>query len=215
MNKDRFMKNGVFSLEYDKETLKDMVLELQDENKALRMIIKIIIEDQQRSLDQARNFLIKKKKFKYHINDYNNPIIDYSSFIEQFWRCFMKLFQKKNKDVVSQSNLLELNELLKKYELEGASNKDKIDLMVRIKQINTLLNKLNMSKIKKQFSSSFCVQELIFIKFFVFVIGFAFGYFLPSILKFLFRFYLNLKYKEKKYMDLMDNIDNIDNDFWR
>lgn len=61
----------------------------------------------------------------------------------------MKLFKKKNKDVVSQSNLLELNELLKKYELEGAINKEKIDLMVRIKQINTLLNKLNMSKIKK------------------------------------------------------------------
>ena len=63
----------------------------------------------------------------------------------------MKLFKKKNNDVVSfsRSNLLELNELLKKYELEGASNKDKIDLMVRIKQINTLLNKLNMSKIKK------------------------------------------------------------------
>ena len=82
MNKDRFMKNGVFSLEYDKETLKDMVLELQDENKALREIIKIIIEDQQISLDQARNYLIKKKKFKYDINEYNNPIIDYSSFIE-------------------------------------------------------------------------------------------------------------------------------------
>lgn len=31
--KDKFMKNGVFSLEYDKETLKDMVLELQEENK--------------------------------------------------------------------------------------------------------------------------------------------------------------------------------------
>lgn len=61
----------------------------------------------------------------------------------------MKLFKKKNKVVASQSNLLELKELLKKYELEGASNKDKIDLMVRIKQINTLLNKLNMSKIKK------------------------------------------------------------------
>lgn len=61
----------------------------------------------------------------------------------------MKLFKKKNKDVVSQSNLLELKEFLKKYELECASNKDKIDLMVRIKQINTLLNKLNMSKIKK------------------------------------------------------------------
>ena len=36
MNKERFMKNGVFSLEYDKETLKDMVLELQQENKQLK-----------------------------------------------------------------------------------------------------------------------------------------------------------------------------------
>ena len=34
--KDRFMKNGVFSLEYDKETLRDIVLELQEENKILR-----------------------------------------------------------------------------------------------------------------------------------------------------------------------------------
>lgn len=83
MNKEkRFMKNGVFSLEYDKETLRDIVLELQDENKALREIIKIIIEDQQISLDQARNYLINKKKFKYDINEFNNPIIDYSSFIE-------------------------------------------------------------------------------------------------------------------------------------
>ena len=31
--KDRFMKNGVFSLEYDKETLRDMVLELQEEKE--------------------------------------------------------------------------------------------------------------------------------------------------------------------------------------
>lgn len=28
--KEKYMKNGVFSLEYDKETLKDMVLELQE-----------------------------------------------------------------------------------------------------------------------------------------------------------------------------------------
>lgn len=33
--KERFMKNGVFSLEYDKETLRDMVLELQQENQKL------------------------------------------------------------------------------------------------------------------------------------------------------------------------------------
>ena len=34
--KDKFIKNGVFSLEYDKETLRDMVLELQEENKRLK-----------------------------------------------------------------------------------------------------------------------------------------------------------------------------------
>lgn len=34
--KDKFMKNGVFSLEYDKETLKDMVLKLQEEKERLK-----------------------------------------------------------------------------------------------------------------------------------------------------------------------------------
>lgn len=34
--KERFMKNGVFSLEYDKETLKDMVLELKEEIEILK-----------------------------------------------------------------------------------------------------------------------------------------------------------------------------------
>ena len=34
--KDKFIKNGVFSLEYDKETLRDMVLELQEENQELK-----------------------------------------------------------------------------------------------------------------------------------------------------------------------------------
>ena len=37
--KDRFMKNGVFSLEYDKETLRDMILELQQENTRLKEVI--------------------------------------------------------------------------------------------------------------------------------------------------------------------------------
>lgn len=37
--KDRFMKNGVFSLEYDKETLKDMVLELQEESQKQKEVI--------------------------------------------------------------------------------------------------------------------------------------------------------------------------------
>lgn len=41
--KDKFMKNGVFSLEYDKETLRDMVLELQEENKQLKEVIDKVI----------------------------------------------------------------------------------------------------------------------------------------------------------------------------
>lgn len=50
--KDKFMKNGVFSLEYDKETLKDMVLELQEENKKQKEVI-----------DRAMNIL--KDNFVY------------------------------------------------------------------------------------------------------------------------------------------------------
>ena len=34
--KEKKIKNGVFSLEYDKETLRDMVLELQEENQELK-----------------------------------------------------------------------------------------------------------------------------------------------------------------------------------
>ena len=42
--KDKFIKNGVFSLEYDKETLRDMVLELQEENKKQKEVIDKAIE---------------------------------------------------------------------------------------------------------------------------------------------------------------------------
>ena len=44
MGKERFMKdfNGekIFSLEYDKETLKDMVLELQEEKEQIKIWLK-------------------------------------------------------------------------------------------------------------------------------------------------------------------------------
>ena len=42
--KERFMKNGVFSLEYDKETLKDMVLELKEESQKQKEVIGKAIE---------------------------------------------------------------------------------------------------------------------------------------------------------------------------
>ena len=63
----------------------------------------------------------------------------------------MNLFKmKKDKRGIKadklESRKLELENLLKEYEIENASNKDKMDLMLRIKQINTLLDKVNMSK---------------------------------------------------------------------
>ena len=63
----------------------------------------------------------------------------------------INLFKKKNnRNGIKTDKLLsrkiELENLLEEYELANASNKDKIDLMVRIKQINTLLDKVNMSK---------------------------------------------------------------------
>ena len=51
--KDKFMKNGVFSLEYDKETLKDMVLELQEENTKLI--------NQQKEIIDRLNFIKNRK----------------------------------------------------------------------------------------------------------------------------------------------------------
>lgn len=61
--------------------------------------------------------------------------------------------KKKNNSGIKEDKLLsrkiELENLLEQYKLENASNKDKIDLMVRIKQINTLLDKINLSNKRK------------------------------------------------------------------
>ena len=46
--KDRFMKNGGFSLEYDKETLRDMVLELEEVKE-----LKKQLEEYQEELEKA------------------------------------------------------------------------------------------------------------------------------------------------------------------
>ncbi len=51
--KDKFMKNGVFSLEYDKETLKDMVLELQEESQKQKEVI-----DKAKSLNHEISHII-------------------------------------------------------------------------------------------------------------------------------------------------------------
>lgn len=39
MNEEKYMKSGVFSLEYDKETLRDMILELQEKLDKIKFYI--------------------------------------------------------------------------------------------------------------------------------------------------------------------------------
>jgi hypothetical protein len=55
--KERFMKNGVFSLEYDKETLRDMVLELKEESQKQKEIIGKAIE----YIKQKQSYYTDKK----------------------------------------------------------------------------------------------------------------------------------------------------------
>ena len=63
--KEKFMKNGVFSLEYDKETLKDMVLELQEKSQKQKEVI-----------DKATNelFILKDMIYKPETREENFEI---------------------------------------------------------------------------------------------------------------------------------------------
>ena len=75
---DRFMKNGVFSLEYDKETLRDIVLELQEENKILRKNA----ENNDKVVDKVNweNMLLKKEnqELKEKISKIETLIINHN-----------------------------------------------------------------------------------------------------------------------------------------
>ena len=80
--KDKFIKNGVFSLEYDKETLRDMVLELQQENE----ILKENAENNDKVVDKINweNQLLKTKirNAIEYINKYEN-IKAYYEYIDE------------------------------------------------------------------------------------------------------------------------------------
>ena len=65
--KEKFMKNGVFSLEYDKETLRDMVLELQDKyNNILKEKIELKRQLKEKSevIDKINNYIDNYDIFK-------------------------------------------------------------------------------------------------------------------------------------------------------
>lgn len=69
--KDRFMKNGVFSLEYDKETLRDMVLELQQENQKYKEVI-----------DELNDLLIIKKARCLNEDNYILNVTDLDDILQ-------------------------------------------------------------------------------------------------------------------------------------
>lgn len=77
MTKERFMKevNGekVFSLEYDKETLKDMVLQLQEENKKLKYYLTSSDNEKQAYINNLERINDEQyetiKKCKAYINE--------------------------------------------------------------------------------------------------------------------------------------------------
>ena len=73
---DKFIKNGVFSLEYDKETLRDIVLELQEENKKQKEVIDKAIEYINENL--IISSILDGKKY-YTISDYS---FDYRELLD-------------------------------------------------------------------------------------------------------------------------------------
>ena len=75
---ERFMKNGVFSLEYDKETLRDMVLELQQENSQLKGSIRTYDILLKSNVEENKRLTQKITKALEKIEDYNLGKYDYS-----------------------------------------------------------------------------------------------------------------------------------------
>ena len=87
--KDKFIKNGVLSLEYDKETLRDMVLELQEENKELKAELQLYqgalkreheaihrVNELEEVIDKATNelFILKDMIYKPETREENFEI---------------------------------------------------------------------------------------------------------------------------------------------
>lgn len=93
--KDRFMKNGVFSLEYDKETLKDMVLELQQENKQLKDLIDTILNFSFFKEECPLNFSFEDNSKEDKAQDvfYEDEYCE-NACNDDYRKCWLKYFEK-------------------------------------------------------------------------------------------------------------------------
>lgn len=91
--KDKFIKNGIFSLEYDKETLRDMVLELQEENEKIKAELQLYqgalkreheaihrVNDLEEVIDKAKEIIMQPN---IEIREYHSCDMDYVYVNEQ------------------------------------------------------------------------------------------------------------------------------------
>lgn len=72
---DKFMKNGVFSLEYDKETLKDMVLKLQERDQQLQERIEYL----ERSNNRREDTIFEQRQEISDLEDNWNKLKEWAS----------------------------------------------------------------------------------------------------------------------------------------
>lgn len=83
--KDKFIKNGVFSLEYDKETLRDMVLELQEENQELKAELQLYqgaLKREHEAIHRANKAIeYIKEKYDYILGD--DTFLDHDEIIDK------------------------------------------------------------------------------------------------------------------------------------
>ena len=84
--KEKFMKNGVFSLEYDKETLRDMVLELQEKNEQLKKQLHEASIEMQEMIEQDIECPSNCSKLKEILNQQKE---------------FIKYLEERYKDITS------------------------------------------------------------------------------------------------------------------
>ena len=79
--KDKFIKNGVFSLEYDKETLRDMVLELQEENQELKTELQLYqgaLSREHEAIHRANDLEERIDKAIEYLEEPNRDSFDYN-----------------------------------------------------------------------------------------------------------------------------------------
>ena len=135
--KDRCMKNGVFSLEYDKETLKDMVLELQEENQELKQKYLNAVSDYETTMAE-------KNELNSLVNSCQEEIRQLKKQLEDYKKLGFKYLQDKNNNLeTQQKEFIEyMNKTIEELECDDVDDEEmKGYLIQRIDTFKEILSK--------------------------------------------------------------------------